>query len=42
MAYSVMGMPTLILFKGGREVERLMGFMQKERILARLKKHLEP
>ena len=40
MQYSVLGMPTLILFKNGQEVERLMGYMQKERILARLNPHL--
>ena len=40
MAYQVMGVPTLILFKAGKPVERLMGFMPKERILAKLKLHL--
>ncbi len=40
MEYQVMGVPTLILFKGGQPVERLMGFMPRERILAKLKPHL--
>lgn len=40
MQYSVMGVPTLILFKGGQPVERLSGFMQKERILSKLNPHL--
>jgi thioredoxin 1 len=40
MQYSVMGVPTLILFKHGQPVERLMGFMQKERILSKLSPHL--
>ncbi len=40
MQYSVMGVPTLILFKQGQPVERLMGFMQKERILSKLSPHL--
>ena len=40
MHYSVMGVPTLILFKHGEPVERLMGFMQKERILSKLGPHL--
>jgi thioredoxin 1 len=40
MQYGVMGVPTLILFKNGQPVERLMGFMQRERILARLSPHL--
>lgn len=38
--FGVMGLPTLILFKGGQPVERLMGFMRRERILARLNPHL--
>jgi len=39
-AYGVMGVPTLILFKAGQPVERLMGFMPRERILAKLQRHL--
>ena len=42
MQYGVMGLPTLILFKNGQPVERLMGFMPKERILAKLRPHLTP
>lgn len=38
--YGVMGVPMLILFKAGQPVERLMGYMPRERILARLKPHL--
>ena len=41
MQYGVMGVPTLILFKSGQPAERLMGFMQKERILAKLTPHLK-
>ncbi len=40
MQYQVMGVPTLILFKGGQPVERLMGFMPRERILTKLQRHL--
>ena len=40
MEYGVMGLPTLILFKAGQPVERLAGYMQKERILSKLKRHL--
>lgn len=40
LRYQVMGVPTLILFKGGQPVERLQGFMPKERILTKLKSHL--
>ena len=38
--YEIMGMPTLILFKGGQPVERLSGYMAKDRILNKLKPHL--
>jgi len=40
MAYEVMSIPTLILFQNGEPQERLTGFMQRERILAKLKPHL--
>jgi thioredoxin 1 len=33
MAYGVMSIPTLILFKDGQPVERLVGYMPKERLL---------
>jgi thioredoxin 1 len=39
-AYGVMGIPTLILFKGGEAVERIVGFMPKERLLDKLAPHL--
>jgi thioredoxin 1 len=38
--YGVMGVPTLILFVGGRPSERLVGFMPRERLLAKLEPHL--
>ncbi len=38
--YGVMNIPTLILFKGGQPVERIVGFMPKEKLMARLKPHL--
>ena len=41
MQYEVMGVPTLILFKNGQPVERLAGYMRRERILSKLKPHLE-
>ena len=40
MAYGVLSLPTLILFKNGQPVERLTGFARRERILAKLKPHL--
>ncbi len=39
-AYQVMGIPTLILFKGGKAVERITGYMPKERLLEKLSPHL--
>jgi thioredoxin 1 len=38
--YEVLGLPTLILFKHGQPVERLTGYMRRERILAKLKPYL--
>lgn len=38
-AYGVMGIPTLILFKDGEAVERITGFMPKERLLSKLQPH---
>ena len=40
MAYNVMGIPTLLLFKDGHVAERLQGFMPKERLLAVIKRHI--
>ena len=40
MKFGVMSIPTLILFKNGRAVERLDGYMPKERLLAKIKPHL--
>ena len=38
--YSVMGLPTLILFADGEPVERIIGFVPRERIEAKLLPHL--
>ena len=40
MKYGVMSIPTLILFKDGQPVERLVGFMPKDRLMAKIKPHL--
>lgn len=40
MKYGVMSIPTLILFKDGKPVERIVGFLPKAKLLARLKPHL--
>jgi thioredoxin 1 len=38
--YGVMSIPTLILFKDGRPVERLVGYLPKDRLFARIKPYL--
>ena len=38
--YGVMSIPTLILFKNGEDVERIVGFMPKEKLVAKLQPHL--
>jgi thioredoxin 1 len=42
MKYGVMSIPTLILFKDGEPVERIVGFMPKPKLLAKLEPHLQP
>ena len=37
--YGVQSIPTLLIFKGGREVDRLVGVQSKEAIASRLKPH---
>ncbi|MFC1517114.1 thioredoxin [Candidatus Margulisiibacteriota bacterium] len=37
--YQITGIPTLIVFKGGQEVERLVGVRQVEELIAALNKH---
>ncbi len=38
--YGVRGIPTLILFKGGEEVEQIVGNVAKDSILSVLKQHI--
>jgi thioredoxin 1 len=40
MEYEVMSIPTLILFKNGQAVERIIGFMPKAKLLAKITPHL--
>jgi thioredoxin 1 len=40
MKYGVMSIPTLILFKDGQPAERLVGYMPKERLMAKIGKHV--
>ena len=40
MQYQVMGVPTLMLFKGGEVKERLTGYKPKKQIVSKLTPHL--
>lgn len=40
MAFGVMSIPTLLLFKNGEPVERIVGYQPKEQLLPRLEAHL--
>jgi thioredoxin 1 len=39
--YGVMSIPTLMVFKGGEAVARIVGAMPKDRIMAQVMPHLE-
>ncbi len=39
-AYGVMSIPTLLLFKNGQAVDRIVGFQPKEQLMRRLQTHL--
>jgi thioredoxin 1 len=38
--YGVLGIPTLILFKGGKVAERMVGAMPKQGMISKFKDHL--
>jgi thioredoxin 1 len=38
--YGIKGIPTLILFKGGKEEERMVGAMSKDSLARMIEKHL--
>ena len=38
--FNVMSIPTMIVFKGGKPVDQLVGSMSKEDLKAKLEKHL--
>ena len=40
--FGVMSIPTLILFKDGKEADRFVGFMPKDTLLKKLQPHLAP
>jgi thioredoxin 1 len=39
MRYGIMGIPTLILFKGGEPVVRITGYQPKDKIVSKLSSH---
>jgi thioredoxin 1 len=39
--FAVTGIPTMILFKEGKVLDRLVGFMPKPQLLGKLRPHLE-
>ncbi len=41
MAFGVMSIPTLLLFKDGQPVDRIVGYQPKPQLMARLKSKLE-
>lgn len=40
MNYNVLGVPTLMLFKNGEPVERVTGFVPKDRLIKKFNPHL--
>lgn len=38
--YSISGLPSLLVFKGGQAVERMVGLMPKSTILQNIEKHI--
>lgn len=38
--YGIMGIPTLILFKGGEDVVRITGYKPKDKIVGKLSDHI--
>lgn len=39
--FQIFGIPTLLIIRNGKEVDRIVGLVPKDHIKARLKKHLE-
>jgi len=38
--FSISGIPSILIFKNGEAVERLVGLMQKSQLISNLEKHL--
>lgn len=41
MAFGVMSIPTLLLFKDGEPVDRIVGYQPKPQLMARLESHVK-
>ena len=41
MQYSVLGIPTLLFFKGGEIKERITGYMPKDKLVAKFSPHFD-
>lgn len=41
-SYNIQGIPTLVLFKGGKAVHYIVGYRTREKLEAELNKHLAP
>jgi thioredoxin-like negative regulator of GroEL len=39
-SYGVQGIPTLILFQGGQEIQRIVGFLPKPQLVRQIQPHL--
>ena len=40
--YGVLGIPCLILYKGGQPVDRIVGYVPEKQVVAMVEKHLAP
>ncbi len=38
--YGVMGLPTVMLFKGGQQTERVTGYQSKNKLVAKMGQHI--
>ena len=41
-SYGIRGIPTMIIFRGGEEVDRIVGYLPEEQLRAELEKQLQP
>jgi thioredoxin len=41
MQYGILGIPTLMLFKSGQLAERMTGFQPKDKLVAKVKPHIQ-